>query len=604
MNISRFGTSYRGISSCLFFILCFLYFLVCNRYLLTYHEQIQLFRFDSSYFKDFLSSPGGLMRYIGAFLTQFYIYQIAGASIVTLAGYVIYSITIYIFRKHQIMGVLPAFVPVLLLAALHSYYLYILAFTIGFIVSLGYFALYVSIINNKLRYFLGLLCWPLLYFLTGGYALISLSLCLIHELLFNRGRSRFLITTVFTLFAILVPYLASHHLFYIKSTVAWTVFLPLFIEPPVRYILISLLIYYPLVLLVSKVWLVYSKRELISMPWNWKTIITITSVMVCMAGWIIKYVYDRKTEILLGMDYCIQRSDWNGALKLSSSYPGTNQLIMYFTNLALYKSGQMGDHMFHYPQAGINGLWLKWERNGITPFFGGEIYYQLAYTSEAYRWAFESMVAKGPNPRSLKRLVITSLVNGDIALAEKYLKVLEQSLFYRRWAHKYHFYINYPEKITEDKEIAEKIHFEIQSDFMSSRDNHDIRLEQLLENHPDNRMAFEYNMASMLLEKNLYGFATNIYRLKELGYKSIPVHYEEALLAYMSYTKKDIVPEGYSISIATQNLFADYAKMFFSLSNNSDKEAMAMYSKFGKTYWYYLKFINNQAQQKNEEKNK
>ncbi len=604
MNISRFGTSFRWISSCLFFVLYFLYFFVFNRYLLIYHEQIQLFRFDSSYFKDFLSSPGGLMRYTGAFLTQFSIFPVAGASIVTLAGFSIYSITIYIFRKHQIPGVLPAFVPVLLLAALHSHYLYTLAFTIGFIVSLGYFALYISIIKNKPRYFFGFIGWPLLYFLTGGYALVSMSLCFVHELLFNRNRTRFLITPVFPVLAMLVPYLASHYFFYIKTTVAWTVFLPLFIEPPVRYILISLLVYYPMVLIVSKVWLVYSKREHISMSWNWKTIITGTLVMVCLAGWIIKYIYDRKTEILLGMDYCVQRSDWNGALKLSSSYPGSNQLILYFTNLALYKSGHLGDHMFHYPQAGINGLWLKWERNGITPFFGGEIYYQLAYTSEAYRWAFESMVAKGPNPRSLKRLAITSLVNGDIALAEKYLKVLEQSLFYRRWAQKYLHYINHPEQITEDKEIAEKIHFEIQSDFMSSRDNYDIRLKQLLENHPDNRMAFEYNMSSMLLEKNLNGFASNIYRLKELGYKSIPVHYEEALLAYMSYTKKDIVPEGYSISITTQSLFADYAKMFFPLSNNPEKAAMAMYSKFGKTYWYYLKFINNQAQQKNGEKNK
>jgi hypothetical protein len=103
-------------------------------------------------------------------------------------------------------------------------------------------------------------------------------------------------------------------------------------------------------------------------------------------------------------------------------------------------------------------------------------------------------------------------------------------------------------------------------------------------------------MASMLLEKNLSGFAANIFRLKELGYESVPVHYEEALLAYMSYTKKNIIPEGYAINVTTQNRFSDYANMFFSFGDNPETAAKAMYSKFGKTYWYYLKFINNQPQ--------
>ena len=596
MNISRFGISFRRITSCLFFILYFLYFLVFNRYLLIYHEQIQLFRFDWNYFKDFLASPGGLMRYIGEFLTQFYLFPLAGALIVTVAGLSVYSITLSILRKHQLTGVLMALVPVLLLAAMHSHYLYTLSFTLALIGSLGYFAVYNSITDKKLRYLTGCFGWPLLYLLTGGYAFVALFLCLVHELLYTPDRSRFLIASVIIILALLVPYIASHLVFYIKPTIAWTIFLPLHIGPPVRYILISILAYYPLVLILSKLWLTFSGGESISVPWNWKTISAGALVVVCMGGFMIKNVYDRKTEIWLGMDYCVQHSDWEGALKLSSDYPGTNRLVMYFTNLALYKSGHMGDSLFHYPQAGTSGLWLKWERNGISPFFGGEIYYQLAYTSEAYRWAFEAMEAKGPNPRCLKRLAVTSLINGDIALAEKYLDVLDQSLFYKSWARHYLDYIHHPEHISEDREIDGKIHFEIHSDFMSSRDNYDIRLQQLLENHPDNQMAFEYMMASMLLEKNLNGFAANIYRLKELGYKSIPVHYEEAMLAYMSYAKKDIIPEGYTISVTTQNHFSDYAKLFFSLGDNQDKAARAMYSKFGKTYWYYLKFINNQAQ--------
>ncbi|MDO9340327.1 MAG: DUF6057 family protein [Bacteroidales bacterium] len=593
--MSRINTNFRWITTGAFFVAYFLYFIVLNRYHLIYLEQIQLFRFSEYYFTDFFSRPGGLSEFTGAFLTQFFLFPFAGASIVTLAGIAVYVIIKYIFHKHHISGVLWAFVPVLLLAALHSYHLYSLAYTIGLIVSLGYFAVYISIGNNKLRYFFGLTGWPLLYFIAGGYSLLTIMLCFIHELFFSRNWSRFIIASVFPILALVVPYLASHFIFYINEGMAWTFFLPLFIGAPFKYILILLLIYYPLVLTVSKAWITYSKREVLSPGWNWKTIIAGTLFIVCLSGVIIKYIYDRKTEVLLGIDHYVQRSDWDGVLKLSSSSRVTNRMVMHFTNFALYKTGHMGDQLFHYQQAGSAGLWLDWEQDWIIAFFGGEIYYHLAYNSEAYRWAFEAMVAKGPNPRSLKRLVVTSLVDNNIALAEKYLKVLDQTLFYRKWAQHYLNYVNDPERLNEDKEISEKRHFEIHSDFINS-DNFGVRLPQLLADHPDNHMVFEYFMASLLLDKNLDGFAANIYRLKELGYKSIPVHYEEALLAYMSYAKKNIVPEGYTISLATRNRLSDYAATIYSFGDNTGMAARAMYSKFGKTYWYYLKFINNQPQ--------
>jgi hypothetical protein len=64
----------------------------------------------------------------------------------------------------------------------------------------------------------------------------------------------------------------------------------------------------------------------------------------------------------------------------------------------------------------------------------------------------------------------------------------------------------------------------------------------------------------------------------------------------MSYTKKNIVPEGYTISMATRNRLSEYANTIYSFGDNTNMAASSMYSKFGKTYWYYLKFINNQPQ--------
>jgi hypothetical protein len=68
-----------------FFAICFLYYTLFDRYLIAYQEQIQLFRYDSHYFADFLATPGGLSDYIGAFFIQFFINPLAGALILTLS---------------------------------------------------------------------------------------------------------------------------------------------------------------------------------------------------------------------------------------------------------------------------------------------------------------------------------------------------------------------------------------------------------------------------------------------------------------------------------------------------------------------------------------
>ena len=109
-------------------------------------------------------------------------------------------------------------------------------------------------------------------------------------------------------------------------------------------------------------------------------------------------------------------------------------------------------------------------------------------------------------------------------------------------------------------------------------------------------VELDFTFYALLLDKNLESFAQNIYRLEDLGYTEIPLHYEEALIAYMSYTNKNIIPEGYTISQTTRNRLSDYAATIYNYGNNIDLAAREMYSKFGKTYWYYLKFINSQPQ--------
>jgi hypothetical protein len=169
---------------------------------------------------------------------------------------------------------------------------------------------------------------------------------------------------------------------------------------------------------------------------------------------------------------------------------------------------------------------------------------------------------------------------------------LDETLFYRKWAHHYQNLLDNPELMIHDKEIMEKKHFNLRTDIFADINSNDIGLLQLLKDHPDNKMAFEYYMAEALLNRNIDSFVSQIGRLRELGYSRIPVHYEEAMLVYMSHTEKDIVPEGYELSRETIGRLSGYLDVLKTYGDNRKKASQMLFPEYGGTYWYYLNFIN------------
>lgn len=572
-----------------FFIALFIYFAVLNRYHLFYQEQIQLFRFDRDYFAGFLSKPGGISEYLGLFFIQFYLKPLAGPFIVTLAGIAVFILAGLIFRKFRISGIIWSCIPVLLLVSLQSDQAYYLGYTIGFLISLAFIAFYISVKTDYLRYVAGFVGCVVLYPLAGGFSFIAIAVCIIFEILYRKSNYSLIVSLGYVSLTALILYLSWHYVYLLPVGSGWMN--PIFFvsNPTTKYWLFLLLAYFPFLLIVTGIWFILSKKPQLQFGWNWKTFSAGLIVFSAFSIGIMKYAYDYKTELLLGIDKHVQSAEWDKALKLSAKSPGLNRIAVYLTNLALFKSGKMGDRLFYYNQFGSSGLWLDWG-NDASPFFGCEVFYQLGYINEAYRWAFEALVSKGQSPRILKRLTLTSLINRDYAVGEKYLNILEQTLFYRNWARYYRGCIKDTALLPGDQEIAAKRHLLIQSDFFANVTDYNFELNKLLENHPDNRMAFEYYMASLLLDKKLDFFAANISRIKDFGFKEIPVHYEEALLAYMVNTETSIIPAGYSIRESTRQRFNDYFKTYSFSAGDPDQAVTLLKKRFGNTYWFYLQF--------------
>jgi tetratricopeptide (TPR) repeat protein len=106
-------------------------------------------------------------------------------------------------------------------------------------------------------------------------------------------------------------------------------------------------------------------------------------------------------------------------------------------NLALAMNGQLSDRLFEFFQNGAQGLLPLFQRNFTTPVPVGEIYLRLGMVNDAMRSFYEAQEAI-PNYRKsarlTKRLAECNLINGEYEVARKYLRKLQQTLFYRKWA--------------------------------------------------------------------------------------------------------------------------------------------------------------------------
>mgnify|MGYP001768511762 CR=1 FL=1 len=170
-------------------IITFLFFITFNKYHLTFREQFQLFQDTPGYFTSFLKLPGGISGYIGEFLTQFFLFPVAGALIISFFIIHIHLFTILILKTfNKSEGFIPlTFIPALIYATMFTDSFYPLAGIIGFTITLSLTAIYCNIKNRTSRLLYGIIIVVPLYFISGGSALVFIASAIISELVFLKN---------------------------------------------------------------------------------------------------------------------------------------------------------------------------------------------------------------------------------------------------------------------------------------------------------------------------------------------------------------------------------------------------------------------------------
>jgi len=583
-----------------FFLFLFFYYLLIFDTSLYYHHHQPLFLFDKTYLKEFLLYPGGPVELIAQFFLQFFYFNLLGAFFISAFSL---SIFIIIYKFIKKIGdfkysLILSFLPVSLLLIIQNHYNSPLMLTVKYLFAFIFFLVYVKIPERYKVFFIPLSC--LIYYILGGWIyLFYVVLCTLHELLFSKDRGKYIYAVLNVVVYFIYTYIAARYLFMIALKEAYLYIAPyrfyswpfnfnlnlysylFFLSPPVLQI----------ALFVCLKYIKVKVKKQNKLPVRFHHISAQSIFIILAAALILIFSFDRQEKKTIQIDYLPEQGRWDELLNISRGIEEYNVLVNFNVNRALYHTGQLLDNLFDYPQMkGADGLFLEnIPRDAATAT--SDLYFDLGHIKEALVMAYEGQTKFEYNPKMLKRIVVTNIINEKYGVAKKFLDLLNKSIMHRKWVKHYRTYLSDKSLIESDSLIQLKRKFTPKSDFfIAISGNSDTDLIELLKENENNKMAFEYLMAYYLLEYRLEDLLEHLDKFKKLGYRKYPRHIEEALLLIrFIYPSKNVAID-YSINQQTIEQFERF-NSFLSSFENKVKAREALKKGFYNTYWYYVLYV-------------
>ena len=577
IRMKRFLSKYADWLLTLFFGLVVFLFWACRYpFALTFQEQLQLFLFDADYFCERMAEPGGLARYVGEFLVQFYNATVIGALILAILFMMVQRLTWRLMRceGYYYLSLIPALVLWFAMGDENVMLAYVVALIMAMGCILGLRLLErLSLIGKVI---IALVTLPILYWLIGPLALL-VAVCMVPT------------------------WLAGLAVIYVVALVlasAWLLPYPLVrLAVGIGYYRFPVTIPYLLLLIPVLIAMMYygcrylgealGRRTLATEgtqergTWRGGAIMALGLAVFLLVA--IPVAFDAKKYELMEYDYLVRIKDWNGIIAKAEQQTPDKPMSVSATNLALAMTNQLGERAFEFYQRGSQGLLPPFERNYATTQLTGEIYFHLGLVNTAQRLAFEAMEAisnYNKSGRALKRLVETNVINGQYKVADKYLKMLEKTIFYRRWAERMRAMLGDEKAINAHPLYGTLRQYRLQEDFLFSDTELDKICGQLFMHNHQNQMAAQYLLLLPLLDRDVPRFMQYAqYVQSQVRYN--PRSCQEAI-AFGFMQQRQQPPQGLVSPLILQQL-NDFSRIY----SAGGKDAPGL-QQFRNSVWYYL----------------
>ena len=553
-------------------------------YIFYSQEKSSLFLLTFSYLQEHLNQPGVFLIYLGELQKAFYYYSLLGSVLVAL------EICIIIFILQKIGFVLTRYsyylIPFLVggtLFYLQTDYQYQTFNNLGFLVQLLLF-LWFTKTSKEFFKWLQVILFPAYYFLFGGYAVLLLGLVSIYFIQ-NRQWLKLLIGWVLV---IIFFFIGEEFLFFqtTESLVRYP-YSPEQIGGQIKMFLavVGLVVIFPLLIRIQLGKLSTQQIRKVEVNAFFPFVVLIGLALIVMPR------IDKKKLHYFHVEKLFHQQKYSELIDYNLRFPTTNSLTAFLTNVALAETGQLSTSLLLFPQsAGGNSLFLKWEMVNNVLERGGYFYYAVGMINEAQRWAYEYMVMKGNSPEVMKILIKTELIKGNYKVAEKYISMLESSLFYRSEAKAFRALLYNDKAIIVHHELGKKKAQDTKSDFFVQSDNPLLNLDYIIETDSLNIPALEYKLAWLMLRKDVPALVAMLPAMEKAGYKKIPAHVEEAVASYTMLKLGELPETKYlAVSENTKKQFGEFYRIF--VENSSDQQrAQKALARYSNTYWYYVFF--------------
>lgn len=150
------------------------------------------------------------------------------------------------------------------------------------------------------------------------------------------------------------------------------------------------------------------------------------------------------TEEEIKYDYLVRKGDWSQIINEYYKLKPASMACNAAAAVAMFQAGQIDQQ-----ELAISIPMTKQVLSGRSAaFIMSDVYMTIALVSLSQRSAFEAMESiedYSKSGRSLVRLTECSLIFGQPEIALKYIAILENTIFYRRWAQQMRNLAEHPE---------------------------------------------------------------------------------------------------------------------------------------------------------------
>ena len=427
-------------------------------------QEQNLFLDTPVFFKEQMLVPGGLLSWVGTWLTQLFYYPWLGTLVLCACWLLLMWLVKKAFALTDVWMPL-ALVPVALLLLTivdMGYWVYMLKLSghvfVGTLGTIAVVALLWAFRALPQRYGLRLVLIGVTAFvgypLLGIYGMAATLLMGLYIWRFDQPKAKAVGSLLALVGTILVP-LLCYHFAYHQTNLAniYYAALPLYFlqEEYHTYYLpfYGLALFFVLMTLVNQGDKVIIKQsdnagrhnrgargKQKTASWLSVPVISQTLVLGAPAWAVFNYWYkDENFHHELKMQRCIEQSDWQGVVAeaaLQKDEP--TRAIVMMRNLALSRLGRQGDEMYLYPYG---------SKRYEAPFnmrlmlcVGPMIYYHYGMINYSARLCTEMGVEFGWHVGDLKLLAKCAILNKEEGRARKFLNLLKHTTFYDDWADK------------------------------------------------------------------------------------------------------------------------------------------------------------------------